>query len=80
MGAMASQITGLTIVYSSVYSGADLKKNLKGQSVTGLCEGIHRWLVKSPHKGPVTRKRFPFDDIITYKLWLLPHALNSTVI
>ena len=24
--------------------------------VTGLCEGIHRWPVKSPHKGPLTRK------------------------
>ena len=32
--------------------------------VTGLCEGIHRWPVKSPHKGPVTRKMFPFDDVI----------------
>ena len=26
--------------------------------------GIHRWLVNSPHKGPVTRKMFPFDDVI----------------
>ena len=26
--------------------------------------GIHRWPVDSPHKGPVTRKMFPFDDII----------------
>ena len=24
--------------------------------VTGLCGGIHRWQVDSPHKGPVTRK------------------------
>ena len=34
--------------------------------VTGLCvrRGIHRWLVNSPHKGPVTRKMFPFDDAI----------------
>ena len=30
--------------------------------VTGLW--IHRWPVKSPHKGPVTRKMFPFDDVI----------------
>ena len=30
--------------------------------VTGLC-GIHRWPVNSPHKGSVTRKMFPFDDI-----------------
>ena len=26
--------------------------------------GIHRWQVNSPHKGPVTRKMFPFDDAI----------------
>ena len=26
--------------------------------------GIHRWLVNSPPKGPVTRKMFPFDDVI----------------
>ena len=25
---------------------------------------IHRWPVDSPHKGPVTRKMFPFDDVI----------------
>ena len=25
---------------------------------------IHRWPMNSPHKGPVTRKRFPFDDVI----------------
>ena len=30
--------------------------------VSGLCEGIPRWPMKSPHKGPVTRKKFPFDD------------------
>ena len=27
--------------------------------ITGLCEGIHRWPVNSPHKGPVTRIFFP---------------------
>ena len=32
--------------------------------VTGLCAGIHRWPVNSPHKGPVTRKLFPFDGVI----------------
>ena len=26
--------------------------------------GTHRWSVNSPHKGPVTRKMFPFDDVI----------------
>ena len=31
--------------------------------VTDLCEGNNRWPVDSPHKGPVTRKMFPFDDV-----------------
>ena len=33
-------------------------------SCTGFVRGIHRWLVNSPHKGPVTRKLFTFDDVI----------------
>ena len=35
--------------------------------------GIHRWPVNSPHKRPVTRKMFPFDDVIMYmKLSMIP--------
>ena len=34
--------------------------------VTGLCGGIHRWTVNSPHKWPITRKMFPFDDVIMW--------------
>ena len=63
MSAMTSQITSLTIVYSTIYSGADQRKH---QSSTPLAfvRGIHRWPVNSPHKGPVTRRIFPFDDVI----------------
>ena len=59
MGAMASQITSVTIFYSSFYSGADQRK----QSSVSLAfvRGIHRWPVNSPHKGPVTRKMFHGD-------------------
>ena len=32
--------------------------------VTGFVKGIHRWPVNSTHKGPVTRKILPFDDVI----------------
>ena len=32
--------------------------------VTCLREAIHRWPMDSPHKWPVTRKMFPFDDVI----------------
>ena len=63
MGAMASQITNITIVYSIVYSGADRKKHQCSASLA-FVEGIHWWPVNSPPKGPVTRKMFPFDDAI----------------
>ena len=63
MGAMASQITSLTIVYSTVYSGADQRKY---QSSTSLAfvRGIHWWTANSQHKWPVSRIMFPFDDVI----------------
>ena len=63
MGAMASQITSLTIVYSTVYSGADQRKHQSPASLAFVL-GIHREPVNSPHKWPVTRKMFPFDDVI----------------
>ena len=63
MSAITSQITSLTIVYSTIYSGAD---QLKHQSSASLAfvRGIHRGPVNSTHKGPVTRKVFPFGDVI----------------
>ena len=63
MSAIASQITGLTIVYSTIYSGADQRKHQSSASLAFVW-GIHRWPVNSPHKGPVTWKMFPFDDVI----------------
>ena len=41
MGAMASQITGPTIVYSTVYSGADQRKYQSSASLA-FVQGIHR--------------------------------------
>ena len=63
MSAMASQITSLTIVYSTVYKGIDQRKHQSSASLASE-RGIHRWLVNTSHKGPVTRKMFPFDDVI----------------
>ena len=60
---IASQITSLTIAYSTVYSGADQRKHQIFASLAFVW-GIYRWLVNSPHKWPVTRKMFPFDDVI----------------
>ena len=62
MGTIASQITSLIIVYSTVYSGADQSKHQSSASLA-LVRGIHRGPVNSPHKWPVTRKMFPFDDV-----------------
>ena len=63
MGAIASQITSLTIVYSTVYSDADQRKHQSSASLA-FVRWIHRWPVNSPHKWPVTRKMSPFDDVI----------------
>ena len=63
MSTIASQITSLTIVYSTVYLGADQRKHQSSASLA-FVRGIHRGPVNSPHKGPVTRKMLPFDDVI----------------
>ena len=55
-GAIASQITSLTIVYSTVYSDADQRRHQSSASLAFVW-GIHRGPVNSPHKGPVTRKK-----------------------
>ena len=63
MGAMASQITSVSSVYSTVCSGVDQWKYQSSASLA-FVRGIYGWPVNSPHKGPVTRKMFPFDDVI----------------
>ena len=71
MGAMASQITSLTLVFPTLYSRHRSKKTSK-LHVTGLWEGNSPVTGEfPPHKGPVTRKMFPFDDVIMwyYTLW-----------
>ena len=63
MGAVASQITSLTIVYSTVHSDADQIKHQSSASLA-FVQGIHRGPVNSPYKWPVKRKMFPCDDVI----------------
>ena len=48
-----------------VYSGADERRH---QSFASLAfeRGIHQSPVNSPHRGPITQKMFPFDDVIMY--------------
>ena len=47
----------------TVFSGADQRKHQSSASLA-FVRGIHWWPVNSPHKWPVTRKMFPFDDVI----------------
>ena len=63
MGAMVSQTTRLTIVYSTVYSGADQREH-KSPTSLAFVRGIPRSPMNSPHKWPVTQKILPFDDVI----------------
>ena len=63
MSAMVSEITGVSIVCYTICSGADQRKHQSSVSLA-FVRGIHQWPVDSPHKGPVTRKLFPFQDAI----------------
>ena len=62
MRMMASQISSVSIVHSTVCSGADQRKHQSSVSLA-FVSGIHRWPVNTPHKGQVTQK-MSFDDVI----------------
>ena len=88
MGTIASQITGLTIVYSTVYSDADQRTHQSSASLA-FVRGIHWWPVNFPHKWLVTRKMLPFDDVLIQALdtfmassegWTTCHIPNSTTV
>ena len=71
MGVIASQITSLAIVYSTVYSGQDQRKHQSSASLA-FVRGIHRGPVNSPHKWRVTQKMFLFDEIImVWSCWMV---------
>ena len=76
MDSIASQTTSLTIVYSTVLSGADQSKHQSSASLAFVWE-IHRWPVNFPHKWPVTRKMFPFDDVIM-EYGKISRCINTT--
>ena len=65
MSLITSQITSLTTVYSTAYSDADQRKHQSPASLA-FVRGIHRGPVNSPHKGLVTRKMFPLDDVTMF--------------
>ena len=63
MSTVASLITGVSVIYSTVCSPADQRK-YQSSALLPFVKEIHRWSVNSLHKGPVTRKIFPFFDVI----------------
>ena len=67
MSAMASQITGVLIVYSIVCSDVDQRKHQNFAS-NAFVRGIHRWPVNSPHKGASNAEMFPLNDVIMIRV------------
>ena len=67
MGAMASQITSLTIVYSTVYSGADQRK-LQSSVLLALCAG------NSPVTGEFPAQRASNAENVS--IWWRHHATD----
>ena len=78
MSTIATQITSLTVVYSTVYVDADQRKHQSSASLA-FVRGIHRGPVNSPHKWPVTRKMFPFDDVIMGVVKTRPHLVCELI-
>ena len=77
MGEMVSQITSLTIVYSTVYSGADQRKHQSSASLA-FVRGIYRGPVNSPHKWPVTRHFFPKNWWRHHVIWLVNPVIYTS--
>ena len=65
------------MIFSLFLAWRNYWPNKKYQSPVSLAfvRGIHRSPVDSPHKGPVTRKMGPFDDVIMLSL----HDAHATV-
>ena len=62
---MASEITCISSVCSTIRSGSHQRKHQSSASLA-FVRGNHHWPVDSPYIGPIKRKMFPFDDVIMY--------------
>ena len=93
MSGMASQITGVFIVCSTVVWGAGKKKNTPKLVSLAFVWVIHRWSVDSPHKGQVTRKIFfhlmalkhaskvfVLDKKVCFMIWRNPSQFHNTLL
>ena len=68
MSAMVPQVTGVSSVCPTVGSSAVKRKHQSSASLA-FVRVIHRWPVNSPHNRPVTRKMFPFDDVMNVRIF-----------
>ena len=57
-------ITMMSRLFTQWFIQAHIKENIIAPRHWLFVWGIHRWPLKSPHKGPVMGKLFPFDDVI----------------
>ena len=73
MSVVASQITVVAIVCPTVRCRS--KKTSK-VCATSICEGNPPVTGGSPHKGPVTRKISPFDDVLMSRRIWYPRKYN----
>ena len=76
MGAMAPQITSLTI---QPFIQAQIKENIRSASLA-FERGIHRWSVNSPHNWPLMRKMFPFDDVIMNMRFIVQSHVSKIMV
>ena len=79
MSMIASQIISILIIFSTICSGADQRKHQSSVSLA-FVRGIQWSPVDSPHKGPVTRKVFPFDHVIMKSVNSINVIDNSSTI
>ena len=63
VSAVVSQITGVSM-FAQPFVKAQIKENAKALRHWLLWGESTRWPGDSPHKGTITQKKFPFDDVI----------------
>ena len=59
----------LVRLFDEQFVQVQINKNHQSFASLVCVRGIYGWPVDSPHKGPVTRKMFPFDDVIIYEAY-----------
>ena len=77
MSAMASQMTGVSIVCSIVFFSCVGERKHQSPASLTFVRGIHRWPVHSPHKGPVKRKCFQLMTSSFYDVIHVSYIRNS---